>query len=305
MNNHLPGQPNTVIVIAGPTAVGKTAMAIKLARHFNTSIISADSRQCFTELNIGVAKPSADDLQSVHHFFINSHSIHDKTDAALFETYALQAANKIFETKPVAIMTGGTGMYIKAFCEGLDAIPAVDENIQSAVRKSYEENGLQWLQDAVATEDPEYFATGETQNPQRLMRALEIKRSTGKSIRSFQQKQPVSRPFNIIKIGLELPRPELNNRIHQRVDMMMQEGLLNEVKQLLPFQQLNALQTVGYKEIFDHLNGLCSLEAAVEFIKTNTRQYAKRQMTWFKKDSSIKWFSPSDYMDILVWLDNQ
>ncbi|MES2774574.1 MAG: tRNA (adenosine(37)-N6)-dimethylallyltransferase MiaA [Bacteroidota bacterium] len=293
----------TIILIAGPTAVGKTAIALALAKHFNTAIISADSRQCFREMSIGTAKPSPAELSSVYHYFINSHSIHDKVDAALFENYALAAANSILADNPVAVMVGGTGMYLRAFCEGLDAIPAIDEAIQKTVRDSYETHGLQWLQDAVAKEDPEYFATGETQNPQRLTRALEVKRSTGKSIRSFQSKEPMVRPFNIIKIGLELPRPELNERIHHRVDIMMHEGLLNEVKQLVSYRHLNALQTVGYKEIFEHLDGICSLEAAIEFVKTNTRQYAKRQMTWFKKDPAIKWFSPFDIEEIQVLLE--
>jgi len=301
----LPNYPNTIILIAGPTAVGKTAMAIALAKHFNTAIISADSRQCFREITIGTAKPNTEELASVPHYFINSHSIHDKVDAALFENYALKAATEIFTNQAVAIMVGGTGMYMRAFCEGLDTIPQVDEAIQENVRISYKTNGLQWLQNAVATEDPEYFATGETQNPQRLTRALEVKRSTGKSIRSFQNKQPINRPFNTIKIGLELPRPQLNERIHQRVDTMMCDGLVDEAARLLPFQHLNALQTVGYKEIFECLNGLCSLEAATEFIKTNTRQYAKRQMTWFKKDEAIKWFSPLDSEGVLAFIHQQ
>ena len=296
---------NTVILITGPTAVGKTAMAIALAKHFNTSIISADSRQCFKEMSIGTAKPSEAELATVPHYFINSHSIHEKTDAALFENNALAAVYSIFKTNPIAVMVGGTGMYIRAFCEGLDAIPEIDITVQTEVRNSYEANGVEWLQNAVAAEDPEYFASGETQNPQRLTRALEVKRSTGKSIRSFQNKQAVTRPFNIIKIGLELPRPELNNRIHYRVDTMLKDGLLNEVKQLLPYQHLNALQTVGYKEIFDHLNGLCSLEAATEFIKTNTRQYAKRQMTWFKKDTATQWFSPLKANKVLAYINEQ
>ncbi len=297
--------PNTVVLIAGPTAVGKTALAIALAKHFNTSIISADSRQCFNEMSIGTAKPSEAELASVRHYFINSHSIQEKTDAALFAHYALTGIDTIFKTNPVAVMVGGTGMYIRAFCEGLDAIPPIAETVQTEVRNSYEANGVEWLQNAVAAEDPEYFASGETQNPQRLTRALEVKRSTGKSIRSFQNKQSVTRPFNIIKIGLELPRPELNNRIHQRVDMMLKDGLMNEVKQLLCYQHLNALQTVGYKEIFDHLNGLSSLEAATEFIKTNTRQYAKRQMTWFKKDTAIQWFSPFEADKVLAYILEQ
>ncbi len=296
---------NTVIIIAGPTAVGKTAMAIAISKHFNTSIISADSRQCFKEMSIGTAKPSEEELAAVPHYFINSHSIEEKTDAALFENYALDAVNAIFKINPVAVMVGGTGMYIRAFCEGLDAIPAINETVQSEVRNSYEVNGLEWLQNTVAAEDPEYFASGETQNPQRLTRALEVKRSTGNSIRFFQNRQPVTRPFNIIKIGLELPRPELNNRIYQRVDTMLKGGLVNEVKRLLPYQQLNALQTVGYKEIFDHLNGISSLEAATEFIKTNTRQYAKRQMTWFKKDAAFQWFSPFDGDKVLAYISGQ
>jgi len=294
--------PHTVIVIAGPTAVGKTAFAIKLAKQFNTSIISADSRQCFRELNIGVAKPSAEELAFVQHYFIDSHSIQDKVDASVYENYALYAAGEIFKSRPIAIMVGGTGMYIKAFCEGLDMIPPVDISIQQFVRTGYDEKGLAWLQQEVKTNDPAYFETGETQNPQRLMRALEVKLATGNSIRFYQNKQPIQRPFNIVKIGLELPRPILNERIHQRVDIMMKDGLLEEVKALVPYQQLNALQTVGYKEIFDYLNGISSVEAAVEFIKINTRQYAKRQMTWFKKDQAFQWFEPTDKMAIIDYL---
>lgn len=276
-------------------------MAIALAKHFNTSIISADSRQCFKELTIGVAKPSVTELESVRHYFINSHSVQDKMDAALFENFALQAAAEIFRTNPVAIMVGGTGMYIRAFCEGLDSIPAISAETQEIVRNGYAANGIDWLRDRVAAEDPQYYGTGEIQNPHRLMRALEVIRTTGNSIRSFQNKQPVARPFNIVKTALELPRPELNERIHHRIDRMVQEGLLDEVKSLQPYQQLNALQTVGYKEIFDHLNGLCSLDAAIEFIKTNTSQYAKRQMTWFKKDTSVQWFNPGDLTGIMAY----
>ncbi len=305
MTSQIKHSPNTIVLIAGPTAVGKTAMAIAIAKHFKTSIISADSRQCFKEMSIGTAKPSEKELAAVPHYFINSHTIVEKTDVAVFENYALAAANTILQTNPIAVMVGGTGMYIRAFCNGLDAIPAIDETVQTEVRKNYEVNGLEWLQKTVAAEDPEYFNSGETQNPQRLTRALEVKRSTGKSIRSFQNKQAVIRSFKIIKIGLELPRPELNKRIHQRVDTMLTDGLLNEVKQLLPYQHLNALQTVGYKEIFDHLNDLCSVEAAIEFIKTNTRQYAKRQMTWFKKDEDFKWFSPFEADKVLVYIAEQ
>ncbi len=295
---------NNIILVCGPTAVGKTALAIQLAQHFNTSIISADSRQCFSELNIGVAKPSAEELATVPHYFINSHSIHQKVDAAIFEKYALSAANEIFTTNTTAVMVGGTGMYIRAFCEGLDEIPQTDETIEKEVRESYALNGLEWLQQTVEKEDPAYFAAGENQNPQRLMRALEVKRTTGNSILFYQQKKKVERPFNIIKIGLELPREILYQRINQRVDIMMAEDLLNEVKTLLPYQQLNALQTVGYKEIFDYLNGNCTLETAIENLKMNTRRYAKRQMTWFKKDAGIQWFVPNDFNGILEFVIN-
>lgn len=292
----------TVIIITGPTAVGKTVLSIQLAQLFNTSIISADSRQCFKELNIGVAKPNVEELATVPHYFINSHSIHDKVDAVLFEAYAFQAVNEIFQTHDVAVMVGGTGMYIKAFCEGLDAIPEVDEAIQKEVREQYQLKGLEWLQTAVAAEDPEYYNTGETQNPQRMMRALEVKRSSGKSIRSFQNKTVAQRDFNIIKIGLELPRNELTKRIDHRVDIMMQHGLLDEVKSLQPYQHLNALQTVGYKELFEYISGNISLDKAVEQIKINTRQYAKRQMTWFKKDAEIKWFNAFEEKKIIEYL---
>ena len=297
-NNHA----NTVIIVAGPTAVGKTTLAIALAQQFDTSIISADSRQCFKELDIGVAKPSPQELASAHHYFIGSHSIHDKVDASIYEKYALKAAAEIFESRTTAIMVGGTGMYIKAFCQGLDNIPAIETAIQDMVRNGYEENGLAWLQSEVAANDPDYFAHGEIQNPQRMMRALEVKLGTGNSIRSYQNKQPALRPFNIMKIGLELPRPELNDRIHQRVDVMMKDGLLDEVGSLLPYQNLNALQTVGYKEIIDHFNGGSSLQTAIELIKTNTRQYAKRQMTWFKKDKDFQWFGPQQRESILKHL---
>lgn len=299
-----PSEKN-IILVTGPTAIGKTALAIQLANYFNTCIVSADSRQCYKELNIGVAKPTEDELQSVQHYFINTHSVHDKVDAAVFEKYALKAADEIFSNHAIAIMVGGTGMYIKAFCEGLDFIPTVNDNIQKTIRECYKEKGLEWLKAAVAQEDSEYFATGEIQNPQRLMRALEVKRMTGKSIKYFQNKITANRPFKVIKIGLELPKPILHERIHHRVDKMMEDGLLQEVSSLLPYQHLNALQTVGYKEIFDHLNRLSSLEAAIEFIKTNTRQYAKRQMTWFKKDKEIEWFVPSEDKNIIQYIQNR
>ena len=289
----------TCVIIAGPTAVGKTAAAIAIARHFNTAIISADSRQCFKEMTIGVAKPSTNELQQAQHYFINSHSIHDDVNAVVFEQYALQAADEIFKQNNMAVVTGGTGLYIKAFCEGLDDMPPVSLDIRQAITEQYEQQGLAWLQQQVQQQDPLYYANGEIQNPQRLIRALEVKQATGESIRSYQQGRKAVRPFRIIKIGLELPKPELHDRINARVDQMMELGLLTEVKQLLPFKHLNALQTVGYSELFEYLDGKIPLQQAIDQIKINTRHYAKRQMTWFRKDANMQWYSPND-IDAMV-----
>ena len=282
----------TCIIIAGPTAVGKTTFAIKLAQHLRTQIISADSRQCFKELNIGVAKPSAAELQTVPHYFINSHSVNQEVNAAVFEQYALQKINEIFARHDTAVMVGGTGLYTKAFCEGIDALPDIDLAVREKIITSYHQHGLQWLQNEVEKNDPVYFAKGEIKNPQRLMRALEVKLSSGESITHFQTQQKKQRDFKIIKIGLELPGEQLIQNINQRVDAMMQQGLLDEVKELQQHKNLNALQTVGYKELFDYLDGRLTFENAVEQIKISTRQYAKRQMTWFKKDLQFKWISP-------------
>lgn len=291
----------TCIIIVGPTAIGKTALAIRVAQYFSTSIISADSRQCFKELNIGVAKPSAEELQLVKHYFINSHSIKDTLNAAIFEQYALQKAKKLFTQHDVAVMVGGTGLYVKTFANGIDEVPFIKPAIREKIIADYEWEGLEWLQKEVKKNDVLYFERGEIKNPQRLMRALEVKLSTGKSILEFQTQQKRIRDFNIIKIGLEMPREDLHQRINGRVDAMMKNGLLNEVKTLVPYKQLNSLQTVGYRELFGYLIGDLSLEEATEAIKINTRQYAKRQMTWFKKDEETVWCPPgfSDVIDAI------
>ena len=279
----------------GPTASGKTEVALRLAQYFQTSIVSADSRQCFKELNIGVAKPSVEELRSIPHYFINSHSINQEVNAALFEKFALQASKEIFKDHDILVMVGGTGLYIKAFCEGLDDIPPVDESIRSIIQLKYKENGLEWLQEEIKIKDPEFFSTGEMMNPQRLMRALEVVLSTDRSILSFQNRPKEIRHFRIIKMGLQLSRDELYRNINIRTDKMIELGLLEEVKQLLPSIHLNALQTVGYSEIFSYLNAEISLEEAVELIKKNTRHYAKRQLTWFRKDKDIQWINPGDW----------
>ncbi|MBI2283222.1 MAG: tRNA (adenosine(37)-N6)-dimethylallyltransferase MiaA [Bacteroidetes bacterium] len=283
----------TIILIAGPTAVGKTAFAIEVAKHFQTEIISADSRQCYREMRIGVARPSEQELAAVKHHFIASHSVTEDLNAGSFEKYALAAAEVIFQHHPVAVMVGGTGLYIKAFCEGIDPMPEVPDAVRQEVIKGYEQKGLIWLQKELQTKDPAFWAVAEKQNPQRLMRALEVCNATGQSILVFRTAKKRERPFRVIKIGLDLPKEQLHERIHLRVDRMMQEGLLEEVRSLVPCRSHNALQTVGYRELFEHLDGGCSLEEAVNHIKTNTRHYAKRQLTWFRKDQAFQWYEPS------------
>ena len=274
----------TVILITGPTASGKTSFALQTAQHYNTEIISADSRQCFVEMNIGVAKPSAEELAMVPHYFINSHSIHDEVNARIFEEYALKTVNTIFEKNDVAIMVGGTGLYIKAFAEGLDGIPEVNESIRKEINENYLTNGFDWLKNELKNQDPLFFEKGEIKNPQRMLRALEVKMSAGKSILDFHSQKKVKRNFEIKVRLLELPREQLYQNINKRVDQMMESGLLKEAESLYSSKHLNALQTVGYKELFDYFEGKYSLEKAVEEIKKNTRHYAKRQLTWFRKN---------------------
>ena len=295
---------NTVIIITGPTASGKTALALQLAQHFATEIISADSRQCYKELNIGVAKPTDEELQSVHHYFINSHSIHEEVNAGTFEEYALISTEKIFQKSPVAIMVGGTGLYIKAFCESMDSMPSIPTQLRSEIIAEYERQGIEWLQNELKERDPIFWQVAEQQNPQRLMRALEVLNHTGKSITTFRNNKKTERPFHIIKIGLELPREVLYQRINLRVDKMVEAGLEQEVQSLIPLQHLNALQTVGYRELFDYFANKTPLPKTIENIKINTRHYAKRQMTWFKRDVEITWFAPGEFEKILTWIKN-
>ena len=285
---------NTVYIILGPTAVGKTSFAISLAQHLQTEIISADARQCYAELSIGVARPNLKELSQVPHHFIASHSVNNTINAQVFENYALAKVEELFKTHSSVVMVGGTGLYIKAFCEGLDLIPAIDPAIREDIIKQYEKLGLRWLQKEVSVKDPMYWAKGEQQNPQRLMRALEVILGTGASIVSFQIKNKITRPFNIVKIGLELPREELYERINQRVISMVENGLEKEVRDLVPQYHLNAMQTVGYSEWAPYFEGSLSKEKVIENIQQNTRHYAKRQMTWFKKDLDITWNSPNE-----------
>ena len=276
--------------MAGPTAVGKTGFGILLAKALKTEIISADSRQCFSELSIGVARPSEEELAAVPHHFIASHTVAEDLNAGYFEQYALQKAGELFQQHDAVVMVGGTGLYIKAFCEGIDPMPVVPPEVREAIIAEYEAKGLIWLQSELKHKDPAFWAVAEQQNPQRLMRALEVFNATGKSITVFRSAQKKQRNFEIIKIGLEMPMEVLTARINQRVDQMIKDGLLSEARSVMNYRNKSALQTVGYKEMFDHLDGKISLEEAIQQIKLHTRQYAKRQMTWFRKDPEFTWY---------------
>lgn len=279
-----------VFIIAGPTAAGKTSFAILLAKALNTEIISADSRQCFKELSIGVARPTAEELATVPHHFIASHSVAEELNAGYFEQYALQKTTSLFKTHDAVVMVGGTGLYIKAFCEGIDPMPVIPQEVRAGIIEQYEAKGLIWLQSELKHKDPVFWALAEQQNPQRLMRALEVFNATGKSITVFRSAQKKQRDFDIVKIGLELPMEVLTHRIDLRVDQMMKDGLLKEARSVMAYRGKSSLQTVGYREMFDHIDGKISLEDAVRQIKLHTRQYAKRQMTWFKKDPEFAWY---------------
>jgi tRNA dimethylallyltransferase len=283
----------TVYIIVGPTAVGKTSLAIQLAKHLQTEIISADARQCYKELTIGVARPTVEELNTVPHHFIASHSITETVNASVFEKYALAITEKLFEQKDSVVMVGGTGLYIKAFCEGLDDIPAIDPSVRKNITQSYEANGLIWLQEQLKQKDPVYWDQAEQENPQRLMRALEVMEGLGKSILTFQCHQKKERPFKIRLIGLEMDRAVLYDRINKRVELMIVQGLKKEVESLLPQFSLNALQTVGYSEWIPYFKQEQSLDVVIAAIQQNTRHYAKRQMTWFKKDHNVQWFNAS------------
>lgn len=285
----------TVYIIAGPTAVGKTAVSVELAKALNTEIISADSRQCFAELSIGVARPSQAELAAVPHYFIADHSVETDINAGYFEKFALEKADAVFSKKDQLVMVGGTGLYIRAFCEGIDPMPVIDPAIRAEIIDNYESKGLIWLQSELKHRDPAFWETAEQSNPQRLMRALEVLNATGQSILVFRTAEKKQRSFNIIKIGLEMPMDQLTLRINSRVDQMIQDGLIDEVQSVTQYRSKSALQTVGYKEVFEYLDGTISKDEAIQQIKHHTRQYAKRQMTWFKKDAEFKWINMASH----------
>ena len=294
-----------MVVIAGPTAVGKTAAAIELARHYKTEIISADSRQFYNDLKIGTAAPSTGELAAAPHHLIGHLRLDDYYNVSLFENEALSLAKELFKSHDVVVVVGGSGLYINALCYGIDELPDADEELRSFVKSNYDKKGIEWLQQEVKRLDPEYFKVVDQKNPMRLMRAVEVCLGTGKTFTEQRLSIKKSRPFPIIKIALNLPRPELFDRINRRVDLMMEEGLLEEVKGLIDYKDLNSLKTVGYKEIFAFLDGKISLEQAITDIKTNTRRYAKRQIGWFKKDKEFQWYSPDDVRNIIALIDSE
>lgn len=290
----------TLLTIVGPTAIGKTRMAIALATHFGTEILSCDSRQFFKELRIGTAVPSAGELMAAPHHFIQHKSIFEAYSVGDFERDAIALLDKLFKKHDVVVMVGGSGLYAKAIIDGLDDFPEVDEVIRQELNEAYVQKGIEYLQELLKTLDEVQYNQMDVQNPQRLIRALEVCRASGKPYSSFLQRKEKQRDFTSVQIGLTADRTEVYERINKRVDMMLEEGLLIEAQDMMPYKHLNALQTVGYKELFSFFEGECSFEAAIEAIKMNTRRFAKRQFTWFQKDKRIKWFDYRSSLEEVV-----
>lgn len=290
----------TLIVITGPTAVGKTALTIQLAQHYGVPIINADSRQIYRELPIGTAAPSEEQLRQVRHYFVASKSIDDYYNASMYEQEVLECLK--VQSSNINILSGGSMMYIDAVCNGIDDIPTIREDIREEMKRRYQEEGLEALCEDLKRLDPEHYEVVDKQNYRRVIHALEICYQTGRTYTSFRTQQKKERPFNIVKIGLNRDREELYQRINQRVDEMMENGLLDEVRGLYDKRSVNALNTVGYKELFDYLDGRWPLEEAVERIKGNTRRYARKQLTWFKRDENVKWFHPDQQLEIMNYI---
>jgi tRNA dimethylallyltransferase len=292
----------SLIVIAGPTAVGKTALGVFLAKKFNTDVLSADSRQFFREISIGTAKPSKAEMEGVVHHFINSHSISEPYNVGKYESDAISKIENVFQGSDFAILVGGSGLYIDAVCKGFDELPEANLEIRSRLESIYAEQGIVAWQLMLKELDPVYHSQVDLENPQRLGRALEVCLSSGKPYSTLREGKIKTREFNIVKIGLNTSREVLYDRINKRVDRMMQDGFLEEARSVLPFRTANALQTVGYKELFDHLEGKTDVQTAVELIKQNTRKFAKRQLTWFRRDNDIKWFEPGQEEDVYQYI---
>ncbi|HEU5147869.1 MAG TPA: tRNA (adenosine(37)-N6)-dimethylallyltransferase MiaA [Chryseosolibacter sp.] len=294
-----------LVVVAGPTAVGKTTVAIRLAREFGTAVISADSRQIFREMTIGTAKPTPEERQDIPHYFVDSRSVAEDYDAATYAEEALAVIDDLFRRHDALILCGGSGLYIRGVCDGFDDIPEVPGEVRTELMEQYEQHGLTWLQERMRQVDPEALKMMDEKNPHRLIRALEVKLYTGESIVSFRTNKKHERNFEAIKIGLTLPREELYARIDARMDDMIANGLFDEARALYPLRHQNALQTVGYQEIFDFMENKYDYDECVRLLKRNSRRYAKRQLTWFKKDTGFTWFTPYEMDSILHYLKSK
>lgn len=294
----------TLIVILGPTGIGKTDLSIELAQMLDTVIISSDSRQVYKELKIGTATPAKDDLAKVKHYMIGNKSIYDYYSAGIYEAEVLEILEDIFNTKNTAILAGGSGMYIDAVCKGIDLLPDVDPKLRNSLVKQFENEGIESLRFNLQRLDPEHYKLVDLNNPKRILKALEVCIQTGKTYTSFLTKPNKKRYFNILKIGLEREREELYERINKRVDLMIEQGLIEEAKRFHKDKNLNALNTVGYKELFDHFEKKYDLKEAIRLIKRNSRRYAKRQITWFKRDEDITWFHPEDRQAVIKFISS-
>lgn len=296
---------NFLLLVGGPTAVGKTAFSIRLARHYQTEIISADSRQLYRELTIGTAKPSPEELAAAPHHFVDMLSPEQEYNAGRFERDALALLDELFQRHQQVVVAGGSGMYVQALCQGIDEMPEVPVLLREQLNQSLREDGLLQLVEQLKLLDPLYYEQVDRQNPQRVLRALEVCLHTGRPYSFFRQQNFKERPFHTIKIGLDRPREELYSRIDQRMDVMIAEGLFEEATRLHPYKKLNALQTVGYKEIFDYLEGSYDKEEAIRLLKRNSRRYAKRQLTWFRKDPSFRWFHPDEFNEAVAFIERE
>lgn len=294
---------HTLIVVLGPTGVGKSDISIQLAQYYHSEIISADSRQFFRELTIGTAVPPTKDLNKVPHHFIQTRSIHDYYNVSEYEVEALQSFDHLFQHKNPLILTGGSMLYVDTICKGIDDIPTVDPDVRKDVVRWYEEHGIEMLRKRLLEIDPEYYQIVDLNNPKRILHAIEIHQMTGVTFTSFRKNTIRERPFRILKIGINQAREVLYERINQRVIKMMDAGLLDEVKSVYPHRHLNSLNTVGYKELFAYLDGNSTLEEAIDLIQRNTRKYARKQLTWFRRDQEIKWFEPDQIAEIIAYTD--
>jgi tRNA dimethylallyltransferase len=296
---------DTLIVVLGPTGVGKSDISIQLAQHYQTDIISADSRQFFRELCIGTAVPPGEDLELVTHHFIQSKSIHDYYNVSDYETEAIQLMSYLFRVKNPLILTGGSMLYLDTICKGIDDIPSVDPDIRKEVIRWYEETGLEALRERLLQIDPEYYQIVDRNNPKRMLHAVEIYEMTGQPFTSFRKNTIKERSFRILKIGINQDRVVLYHRINQRVERMIELGLVDEARAVYPFRNLNSLNTVGYKELFTYFDGDCTLAEAIDLIQRNTRKYARKQLTWFRGDPEIKWFEPEQMEEIISYIEQK